>query len=816
MSSVLEGGRAHALPQAGSPAADGDALADQLKFSQGLQSVTNRIHAATELDEIMLELSQEICTLFEADRLTIYVTTEDGNSIVSKVKTGLNSFKDLKLPVNEQSIAGYVASSRSVVNIEDVYNDEELKRYSPQLHFLKEVDKRTGYRTRQMLVVPVCESAKDAPRTAAGAATTTLVGVIQIINCRTGQAFSQTAEDGARQLAETLSIALLQRQKQPAFKVRGKYDQLVAGAVLSADEMELALRSARRKNIDIEDVLLDEFQVKVAILGESLAQFFQCPYEPFRVDRLKPIDLLKNIRREFAAESGWLPLEEGGDGLVVLCTDPEKVRGSRQVANVFPKTRVGYRVTTKREFTATMNQLFGGGGSEIGADSSSVGDLLSELSEEADDDGSSSAEISAASENEVVRLVNKIIVDAYHQGASDIHVEPGPGKQKTLVRFRRDGSLQNYIEVPSSYRQAICARLKIMCDLDISEKRKPQDGKIKFKKFGPLDIELRVATIPSQGGVEDIVMRILAGGEPIPLDKLGVSDHNLGLLKGTITKPYGLFFVCGPTGSGKTTSLHSVLGYINTPETKIWTAEDPVEITQRGLRQVQMNPKAGLTFAVAMKAFLRADPDVIMVGEMRDKETVAIGIEASLTGHLVFATLHTNSAPESITRLLDMGMDPFNFSDALLGILAQRLAKRLCSKCKKSHVASDEELRLLLDEYVLELKHTESWKNDPAAAREEIRLAWIKQFGDPKGEIALHSKVGCDTCNGTGYKGRTGLHELLIGTDRLKKAIQEHARVAELFAIALDEGMRTLKMDGIEKVLLGITDIQQVRAVCIK
>ena len=819
MSSVLDvrpvpvpGGR-------GVQAAGGDALADKLRFSQGLQAVTNKIHAASELDEIMLELSQEICTLFEADRLTIYVTTEDCNSIVSKVKTGLNSFKDLKLPINEQSIAGFVASSRRVLNIDDVYNDEELKRYSPQLHFLKEVDKRTGYRTRQMLVVPVCAGARDASQDSTrdmgkDLAKQTLVGVIQIINSKAGVAFSQTAEDGARHLAETLGIALLQRQKQPTFKVRGKYDHLVAGAVLSTDEMELALRSARRKNIDIEDVLLDEFQVKVAVLGDALAQFFQVPYEPYLAERLKPLDLLKNIRREFADASGWLPIGDGKDGLVVLCTDPEKVRGSKQVANVFPKAKVQYRVTTKREFSASMNQLFGG--SAEMPDTSSVGDLLSELTQEGEDDSSTAAELSAASENEVVRLVNKIIVDAYHQGASDIHVEPGPGKQKMLVRFRKDGSLHNYIEVPASYRQAIAARLKIMCDLDISEKRRPQDGKIKFKKFGPLDIELRVATIPSQGGVEDVVMRILAGGEPIPLDKLGVSDHNLALLKGAITKPYGLFFVCGPTGSGKTTTLHSVLGYINTPETKIWTAEDPVEITQRGLRQVQMNPKAGLTFATAMKAFLRADPDVIMVGEMRDKETVAIGIEASLTGHLVFATLHTNSAPESINRLLDMGMDPFNFSDALLGILAQRLGKRLCSKCKKPHVASDDELRLLLEEYSQELKATDSWKKDPEAARETLRQDWVRQFGNDKGEVTLYSKVGCDTCGGTGYKGRTGLHELLIGTDRIKKAIQEHARVAELFAIGLEEGMRTLKMDGIEKVLLGITDIHQVRAVCIK
>jgi type II secretory ATPase GspE/PulE/Tfp pilus assembly ATPase PilB-like protein len=217
-----------------------------------------------------------------------------------------------------------------------------------------------------------------------------------------------------------------------------------------------------------------------------------------------------------------------------------------------------------------------------------------------------------------------------------------------------------------------------------------------------------------------------------------------------------------------------------------------------------------------MKAFLRADPDVIMVGEMRDKETVGTGIEASLTGHLVFATLHTNSAPESIIRLLDMGMDPFNFADALLGILAQRLAKRLCGKCKKPHVAPAEELKLFMDEYSGELTNTETWKKDPKGEREKLMQGWIKEFGNDKGEITFYAAGGCDTCGNTGYKGRAGIHELLIGTDQIKKNIQEHARVAEMFATALEQGMRTLKQDGMEKVLLGITDMVQVRSVCIK
>lgn len=786
-------------PQTGQNLAE---MSHKLEFQKKLQLVTNKIHATSNLDEIMLELSQDICSLFDAERLTIYVLSEDRTSIISKVKTGLSSFKDLKLPINEQSIAGFVAFSKKLINIRDVYDDNELRSHSPNLKFLKEVDKRTGFRTKQMLVTPVLENGSGE-----------LIGVVQLINSKSGQPFSIIAEEGAAHLCETLEIALRQRSR-PTTQLRGKYDYLVTNAVLSAEEMELATRSARRKNLDIEDVLVDEFQVKSPAIGEALSQFFKVPYEPFKADRVKPLDLLKNLKRDYAESSHWVPIEDVKEGLVVITTDPEKVRASKVVNNIFPKHKIVFKVCTHREFRATLDLLFG---SDSGGDTSSIGELLSGMDEDSDEEGGGgSDDASLAADNELVKLVNKIIVDAYHQGASDIHIEPYPGKGKTEVRFRKDGTLQNYISVPASYRNAIAARLKVMCDLDISEKRKPQDGKIKFRKFGPLDIELRVATIPSAGGVEDIVMRILAAGEPIPLDKLGLSQRNLEILKTTVSKPYGLFFVCGPTGSGKTTTLHSVLGYLNTPETKIWTAEDPVEITQKGLRQVQMNPKAGLTFAVAMKAFLRADPDIIMVGEMRDKETTSTGIEASLTGHLVFATLHTNSAPESIIRLLDMGMDPFNFADALLGILAQRLAKRLCSKCKAPHTATQEELKAILEEYSVELRNTDYWKKDPKASYEALYREWVKLFADEKGQFTLYSPVGCDTCGGTGYKGRVGLHELLVGSDTVKKHIQEHARVAEIVATALAENMRTLKQDGIEKVLMGVTDLFQVRAVCIK
>lgn len=430
---------------AGAPGPEND-TGRRLEFFRKLQAVTTKIHATGNLDEIMLHLGMEFCDLFDCDRFTLYVTTPEKDHIVSKVKTGLTSFRDVRLSISPSSIAGFVAQTRRTVNITDVYDEAELGQLSPQLRFQGGVDQRTGYRTREMLAAPLV-----------GADTPELLGVVQFINNRSKGPFSDICIEGVHKLAETLSVALSKRL-QPAPAVNGKYDGLVADGVMSASDLGLATRGARTREIALEEILVNEYHVKPAAIGAALSRYFKVPYEPYRADRIKPVDLLRNLKVQYIEENHWLPLEDGKDGMVVLATDPERINDSRIVSQIFPKAKVVFRVTTELEFSKTVAQFVGSGAT---AEGDSVGELLSGL-ESDDEDSEAPQEVSEAVENELVRLVNKVIIDAYRQGVSDIHIEPLPGKGKTGIRFRKDGTLVPYIEIPASYRSALVARVKIM------------------------------------------------------------------------------------------------------------------------------------------------------------------------------------------------------------------------------------------------------------------------------------------------------------------------------------------------------------------
>ena len=553
---------------------------------------------------------------------------------------------------------------------------------------------------------------------------------------------------------------------------------LVSEGLTSEAEIHVALsQQKKQKGKRLGEVLVELGMVDESAIARVLANRLGLPFIDLDSTDIES-DALAEIPARVIREQQVFPIRADIETLTVAMGDPLSSEAIDAVRFTCKKRVV--------EVVATPTQL-----------KTYIADRLS--TQESSEDfetylrslGGSGADGDAEDDDDVIKLVNRFIVDAVRDRASDIHIEPYGEKQDLTVRFRVDGQLRNYRRIPSEYRERIVARMKIMARLNIAERRLPQDGKIRFK-LGEREIELRMVTLPTAGENEDVVLRILAGFGALPLSEMGLSPENLQAVEALVRRPYGLMLAVGPTGSGKTTTLHSMLAQINDVKKKIWTVEDPVEITQPGLRQLQVQPQIGLTFASAMRSFLRADPDVIMVGEIRDEETAHMGIEASLTGHMVLSTLHTNTAPETVTRLIDMGMEPFSFSDALLGILSQRLARQLCGKCKVQYDATPDET----DEFSRYIG---------ADAVERATTG---------GVFKLWRADGCVECEKTGYRGRLALHELLVNNDEIRAAIQRKATTGEIRDLAQQAGMQTLLQDGVAKCLQGHTDLKQVLAVC--
>lgn len=560
--------------------------------------------------------------------------------------------------------------------------------------------------------------------------------------------------------------------------------------VLSRDEMEAALEAVRVEGVDLESLLLDTYHVAKSDFGAVLSEYFSCPFLAYDDRAVLETALLKNLRIEYLRKSAWVPIKRQGTVVEILRADPQDLDKDPDIRRAFPRLTVRVVVGLRRDLEKWL--LLATEQSARGAIADILGELVHEVWSEADGKIQQITEHDSA----IVRLANHLIAEADRLGASDIHIEPYSTGRDTAVRFRVDGTCFPYMKIPSGYRRAVVSRIKIMANLDIAERRKPQDGKIRYRLGKDRDLELRVATLPTAGENEDVTLRLLTAKTPMPLEAMEFMPGVLQTVKELAERPQGILLCVGPTGSGKTTTLHALLKQVNTDARKIVTAEDPIELTQEGLRQVQVHPKIGFTFAAAMRAFLRADPDIIMIGEMRDKETADIAIEASLTGHLVMSTLHTNSAVETVTRLLDMGCDAFNFSDAMLGVLAQRLCKRLCVHCKEAYHPDRQEFDDLVQAYGVADWHRVGVRYSP--------------------ELSLYCAHGCERCNQSGFKGRMALHELLVGSDEVKRCIQSRARTAEMVDVARREGMVTLLQHGIQKVFEGTTTYRQVRAVAVK
>ncbi|MGO9313483.1 MAG: GspE/PulE family protein [Syntrophobacteraceae bacterium] len=613
----------------------------------------------------------------------------------------------------------------------------------------------------------------------------------ELRNRRIGEVIAKTA-DIPREAIEKAIQEDLAKSNIPRNARVG--DILVEAGLLTREQIETAFETQEKgKKLKIGELLISKGLITEDTLLQALATKFRLRFINLR-DIIPSEEALGALSEGLVNRLQVFPIEFDGRKLVVATSTPTDAAIGDNL-RFTTKYHIELVVASSRQITSAIDKYYHKNHS---GDKYAVDSLLESMEEgaqsftvEHEEDDSQTVE----PDSEVIALVNRLLRDAYKRGASDIHFEPGTARDPVIIRYRIDGECMMVHKIAATYKRAIIQRIKIISGLDITERRRPQSGKILIQ-VDQRKLEYRVEVTPIVGGQEAVVLRLLSASKPLPLGEMGFMPYNLERFKEVLSKPYGMILCVGPTGSGKTTTLHSALTHVNTPSRKIWTVEDPVEITQPGLCQVQVNTKVGYSFAEALRSFLRADPDIIMIGEMRDSETAKIAIEASLTGHLVFSTLHTNSAPETAVRLIDMGMDPFNFADALLAIIAQRLAKKLCDYCKKPKRPTREEY----DEIVAEFVHHSGKMLD---------------LIPPYEDATIMASSGCEHCEERGYNGRIAIHELMLGTPAVKRAIRAGKGAEELKDIALQEGMWTLKMDGISKVFQGLTDLEHVRKVCL-
>ena len=712
-------------------------LAGTLRRSLLIKVISKPAPSKEDVATVIELTASKVVEALQAQSMTFYLV--EGNDIAfkqvyysptlwAKEPAKEKQFKDmetkllqLKIPLGKGIVGKVIQTGEPVF----------FRNSETQAPFMSTMAQTTGFEVRSMLTVPL--------------KTTLTLGAIQVLNkemsAGTEGEFTETDLKLLQEVAE-YSATLIHRMVDAKFQ-------------LSADDTARFISKLTDLPLvsKIEELEIDDKLVEVT--GDAIIRregVFPCKSvtpKSVSVVMTNPLDYAK---REAFSQATELEIED-------------------------------VRVVSASLFEALIKKFFKDSkGANPAAEEVDIGSVAEVISTaySADEAGAIKVEdLESEDSAPIVQLANRIIEDAYICGASDIHIEPM--EKDLLIRYRIDGLCQEKLRLPKQVANSLVTRLKIMCNLDIAERRLPQDGRIVFKKYTKknIDIDLRVATGPMNYG-EKVVMRILDKQKStLPLPALGFSEENLARYRECIRQPYGMILHCGPTGSGKSMTLYSALAEVNTPDMNIQTAEDPIEYTLPGLNQMQMSRAIGLTFARALRCYLRMDPDVILVGEIRDEETAGIAVEAALTGHLLVSTLHTNDAPSTIARLIEMGIEPFNISASLVCVCAQRLMRRVCKNCKVAYEPTGREKDIV-----------------------EKALGW-------SGQIFKANPQGCPTCNGTGYKGRVGIHELMVNSEELTEGINKEIEVAALKRIAMKNGMKTLHQDSILKVKMGLTTVEE-------
>ncbi len=712
-------------------------IASALRRSLLIKIISKPAPSKEDVASVIELTASKVVEALQAQSMTLYMV--EGNDIAfkqiyyspslwsddpkkePKFKEMETKLLQLKVPVGTGVVGKVIQSGEPVF----------YRNSDSQAPIMASMAKTTGFEVRSMLTVPL--------------KTTITLGAIQTLNkefsAGTNGEFTEADLKLLTEVAE-YSSALIHRMIDPKFQL-GPDD--TARFVSKLTDLPLVTK--------IEELEIDDKLVETT--GDAI------------------------IRRE-----GVFPHKSLAPGSVsVVMTNPLDYAKRESFTRATDLSIDEVKVVSATLFESLVKKFFKDSKANTGGDDVDIGSVTKVISEAYEVDAETGEMKAADLESEdsapIIQLANRIVEDAYISGASDIHIEPM--EKDLLVRYRIDGLCQEKLRLPKQVATALVTRLKIMCNLDISERRLPQDGRIVFKKYTKknIDIDLRVATGPMNYG-EKVVMRILDKQKStLPLPALGFSEENLARYRECIRQPYGMILHCGPTGSGKSMTLYSALAEVNTPDMNIQTAEDPIEYTLPGLNQMQMNRQIGLTFARALRCYLRMDPDVILVGEIRDEETAGIASEAALTGHLLVSTLHTNDAPSTVTRLAEMGIEPFNISASLVCVCAQRLLRRVCKNCKVPYEPDGREKQII-----------------------EKAIGW-------SGQIFKANPQGCPVCNGLGYKGRVGIHELMVNNEQLTEGINKEVEVAELKRIAMKTGMKTLHQDSMLKVKMGLTTVEE-------